>query len=369
MNIALRILVIFILMLNGVSLWFASALYAKRTLLINRNIVLENAIVSFAKTLDKDELPVAIGEFTSVDISPVTLQNADINPDVSDFWDSYQFQLETIDVIRYDITDRKDELTEIYILDAEKKPVLAPNGLAITDGAPMDILLKEVQDKAMKQANRLNLVRAELTKIRVELESVIEDLNATKKAGRIDKKTIQARENTISELESKVADLESTVADLESNVEMLEEEKATLQDELDSAMEDNEILLGELEKLRESLRLAILQGPSGGGSSNIASANILAGVKGTVMAADNTLNFAIIRVTDTTMDELLGAARDRLLPDMEMLVHRKGDSNDVVLGKLRLRTLTKGQNLITCDILANWKQDDIKPDDEVFYLD
>ncbi len=373
MNIALRILVILTLALNGVSLWFAAELYAKRNLLVDRNMTLEDAIVKLANTFEKEDVPHTntADSHTARDISPVTLQNADLNPDVSDFWDGYQEQLEKIDIERYSIADRKDDLAEIYVLDKENKPLRAPNGMPITEGAPMATLLKEIQQKAMEQSNRINTVRAELKKVREELETTIEDLNATKKAARADKKVIKAREDTIAELEAKVAELEDKIATLESNVATLEEEKATLQSELDAANEDKEVLQGEVDRLRETVKQMMITGTQGKDSDpNAAATNLTAGVKGEVALADNTLNFAVIRVTEQTMDELLGPERDRKLPLTTFSIRSlSDDGKGAIVGKVRIRTLSGKKNFIVCDLLDEWKQGTIKSGDEVILLD
>ena len=125
MNIVLRILVILTLVLNGVALWFALSLYGKRNLLIDRNVRFRQFTEQIAGTFEAEEaehVNVA-ADHEARDISAVTLANADINPDRSDFWESYKQELEKIDGPSYKIPDVK-ALDEVYILDAEGKATL-----------------------------------------------------------------------------------------------------------------------------------------------------------------------------------------------------------------------------------------------------
>lgn len=99
MNIVLRILVILTLVLNRVALWFSLALYGKRELLIDRNDSFREFVVRIAKTFEAAEPEVVnvASEHEARDISAVTLANADITPDRSDFWESYKQAYEKID--------------------------------------------------------------------------------------------------------------------------------------------------------------------------------------------------------------------------------------------------------------------------------
>lgn len=367
MNITLRVLIILILMLNGVSLWFATVLYGKRELLIDRNRTLEDSIVQLAKTFEAEDAPYAdtSANHEARDISEVSLANADITPDTSDFWTTYQEQYEKQDGKRYDISNKRDDLAEIYELDGEGKPLLDSRGQKITEGAPMAKLLEEVQDKAVKQYGRMNLIRSELAKVRAELEDTITELNKVKKAGRADKKTIKAREDTIAELESKVSQLEDEKASLEAQIAALEEEKTALQADLEKVMEEKEQMQADIDKLRNTLEEL-----TRGQSTGKVAINITAGVKGTITKVDNEYNIAIFKATPETMTELLGEDRqERTLPDISFLVKRPGAKASAVAGKIQLRTLVASGDLIVCDILKDWKQTKIEAGDEVFYLD
>ena len=370
MNIVLRILVILTLVLNGVALWFATALYGKRNLLIDRNESFRDFAVAIAKTFEAEE-PVhenTAANHEARDISEVSLAAADITPDKSDFWESYKEELEKIDGKRYSIDARKDDLDEVYVLNAEGKPELDGRGAPVKEGAPMDVLLKEIQDKALAQYKRLNTVRGELTKVRTELESAITELNAVKKQGRESLKTIAEKEEQIAGLEADKARLEGEVTNLKGEITSLDEEKATLQADLDKANEELETAKAEIAKLKETLEKIVTTGKGTSGDGNAAVVNVTAGVKGTVARVDNEYNFCLVTLSDEALKELIGENGDRELPELEYLVRRPGDENGIV-GKVRLRTLTKDTKTIVCDILAGWKQAEFQKGDEVFYLD
>lgn len=373
MNTLLRILVIITLLLNGVALWFANALYGKRELLIDRNIVLEDFIVTVAKTFEAEDAPHenTAGNHEARDISAVTLATADITPDRSDFWETYNEELEKMDNKSYSIDGRRYDLQEIYVLDSEGKPVMDRTGKPTKEGAPMDVLLKEVQQKALDQRARINKVRGELTKVRTELEDTIAELNTVKKEGRESLKTIAARDETIAGLESDKARLEEEKTALEEEKTILEDEKSSLQADLDKTQEDLDTVIAERDQLKATIEKIIQTGGAqkGGSASSAAVANVAAGVKGTIARVDNEYNFCIVKVSDETINELLGENRDRELPAVELLVRRAGDANGTVLGKVRIRTITAEANALLCDILSDWKQEDLKVGDEVFYLD
>lgn len=371
MNIVLRILVILTLVLNGVALWFATALYGKRNLLIDRNEAFRDFTTQIAKTFEAEEAPHenTAANHEARDISDVTLAAADITPDKSDFWESYKEELEKIDGKRYSIDNRANDLDEVYVLNAEGKPEPARTGGYVKEGAPMDVLLKEIQEKALAQYKRLNTVRGELTKVRTELEDTIKELNAVKKQGRESLKTIAEKEEQIAGLEADKARLEGEVTNLKGEIASLEEQKATLQADLDKANEELETAKAEIQKLKETLeKIAVLGNKGAGADGTTAVANITAGVKGKIVRVDNEYNFCLVTLSDEAFVELVGENGDRPLPEVEYLVRHPG-KEDGIVGKIRLRTLTKDTKTIVCDILVGWKQGEFAKGDEVFYLD
>ncbi len=370
MNIVLRILVILTLVLNGVALWFALSLYGKRALLTDRNDRFRDFTVQIAQTFEADEpehVNVA-ADHEARDISEVSLANADINPDRSDFWESYKQELEKIDGPSYKIPDPK-ALDEVYILDAEGKAKRNNRGDPITDGAPMDLALEAVMEKAQAQRARMNNVRAQLTALRNEYEDTVAELNQVKKQGRESLKTIAARDETIAGLEADKARLEGEVSDLKGQIETLESEKQSLQADLDKANEELETALAEVENLKKTLEEIVKRGAGSVTADGIAAvANVTAGVKGSIVRVNNEYNYCLVKLSDEALTELIGENGDKPLPEIDYLVRRPGDE-DGIIGKIRLRTITKDAKTIVCDILVDWKQGDIEKGDEVFYLD
>ncbi len=370
MNIVLRILVILTLILNGVALWFAMELYGKRNLLIDRNILFRDFTVQVAKTFEAEEPVIenTAANHTARDISPVTLASADITPDRSDYWESYKEGYEKMDNKSYQIENTSD-LDEVYELDAEGKPKKDFQGNPVKDGAPLDSALKDVLKKAMDQRARMNNIRAQLTNIREEYEDTVTELNDVKKQGRESLKTIAAKEEQIATLESEKSQLEGQVSELKDQVQTLEDDKVAMQGDLDKVTEENETLRGEVEKLKATIDKIAQSGTRGVNADAAMAANITAGVKGRVVRSDNSYNFCIIKLDENAIAELIGADGERELPEIDYYVRRKGDDKGEILGKVRLRTLTKDAGVVICDILTEWKQGEILRDDEIFYLD
>ena len=368
MNILLRILVILTLLLNGVALWFSLALYGKRNLLIDRNTNFREFTENIARTFEATEPEIVnvASEHTPRDISDVTLATADITPDTSDFWETYKQAYEKIDAKSYAIPNPSD-LDEVYILDAEGKPERDFEGKPVKSGAPMALALEEILKKATAQRTRMNNIRDQLTKLRQEYEETVEDLNRVKKQGRESLKTIQAKEEQISQLEAEKSRLEGEITELKDQVSTLENEKQSIQADLDAANEKIEILTAENEKYKKLIEDLAKGGTSAKGPA-AAVANLAAGVKGTVVRVNNEYNYCLVKVTDEALIELIGEDGSRELPEVEYLIRRPTDDKTLV-GKVRLRTITKDVKTIVCDILADWKQGDVKTGDEIFYLD
>ena len=339
MNIVLRILVILTLILNGVALWFAMALYGQRNLVIDRNVLFRDFTIKIAKTFEAEEpvLENTAANHTARDISDVTLATADITPDRSDFWETYKEGYEKLDNKSYQIANTSD-LDEVYILNAEGKPEKDFQGNPVKEGAPLDNALNEVLKKATAQRSRMNDIRVQLTDLRKEYEETIDNLNEVKKQGRESLKTIAAKEEQISTLEGEKATLEGQVTELKDQVQTLEDDK-------------------------------VAQQGTRGVNPDAVAANITAGVKGKVVRVDNDYNYCIVKLDDAAIAELIGEDGEKELPELDLYVRHEGVNEDDVVGKIRLKTVTKDAGVLVCDILIDWKQGDIKRGDEVFYLD
>ncbi len=370
MNMLLRILVIVTLIVNGVALWFSTELYKKRELLKDRNDLFRDFAVEIAQTFEAAEPEArSAADKEARDISEVSLATADITPDTSDFWESYHIEYEDPAAAFYQIPDVA-ALDEVYTLDAEGKPKLNNRtGKPDPAGSPLDLSLQDVIKMAEAQRDRLTTVRGQLTKLREEYEATVADLNQVKKQGRESLKTIAARDETIAGLEADKSRLEGEVADRDAQIETLEGEKQSLQADLDKATEERDALADEVENLKKTLEEIATGGQGGANADGMAAiANVTAGVKGTVVRVDNAYNFAIVKLTPEALVELIGEEGERPLPEADFLVSRPG-KQDTIIGKVRLRTITKDAGVIVCDILADWKQADVQEGDEVFYLD
>lgn len=365
MNIALRVLVILILIMNGVALWFAIELFGKRELLQERTKVLQDNIVTLARTFEAVEptAPEVTPDLNEKDIDTVTEMMVE-TPTMSTFWDSYKFEYEVIGTPTMDISGRRRELRELYELDAQGKPVM-DGGEKSTNGR-MKKLLDEVKDRATAQLALLNNIRAELKKVRDELNDTNNELNNVKQEGRKDKATIVELRAQINQLNATIADLNGRISALNSTISSLENEKAEIAAERDKIAEEKDeldILVAELNaRIEEMLRI-------GGGGKGAMLINLTAGVKGSVVAADNKLKFAIIQVTDAAMAEFVGTPEEpRELPQTELLVRHSTAREDDVVTKIRMRMLGAGNNLIICDILGDFQQGAVQVGDVVFYL-
>ncbi len=371
MNIVLRILVILTLVLNGVALWFANALYNKRELLMHANEDLRQGIVKIASTLEapeaESEEEVAPTTRVARDISAVESSNADLEPDYSDFWTKYDETLETVASEDYAVRNPLD-LAQVYILDATTKQArLDSMGKPMRMGSPLNAVIDDVVKTSLNQRKRANDVRAQLARIREEYEDVVTEVNQVKKDARKSLKTIEEKEATISTLEGEKADLESQIGGLKDQITTLEDEKLTIQQDLDLANENLEAAQNEVKTLKEQIENIAKMGiQSGGVSAAVAGANVTAGEKGKVVRADNEYNFCVVQLTDEAFVEIFGEDGARELPEMECWIMR--DGVETPLAKIRLSNVTKKAKVVTADILVDWKQGDVKPGDKIIYM-
>lgn len=381
MNILLRILVILTLVLNGVAFWFTYALYGKRELLIDRNDRFESFTIEIAKTLEgaqpeqTEDDKAALAEMPVIDMESTDAEHAGkalTDLEVRSFWTEgeggYHIEYESTPEF-YQGPDPQD-LKEVYVLDAEKKAKLNARGEAVKEGSKMDVALNEIVAKSEAQRDYYTKVRGQLTALREEYEALVPQIHTLKEESRQRAQTIIDRDNTISGLEADKANLEGQVADRDQQIASLEEEKSVLQGDLDAVTEERDTLADEVENLKKTIAMIAQSGQGVNANANdvAAIANVTAGVKGTIVRADNLYNSAIVKLTPEALTELIGEAGDRPLPEIDFYVRRPGKA-DAIVGKIKVRTLVKDQSAIVCDIPADWKQEPIQKGDEVFYLD
>lgn len=381
MNILLRILVILTLVLNGVAFWFTYALYGKRELLKDRNDRFESFTIEIAKTLEgaqpeqTEDDKAALAEMPVIDMESTDAEHAGkalTDLEVRSFWTEgeggYHIEYESTPEF-YQGPDPQD-LKEVYVLDAEKKAKLNARGEAVKEGSKMDVALNEIVAKSEAQRDYYTKVRGQLTALREEYEALVPQIHTLKEESRQRAQTIIDRDNTISGLEADKANLEGQVADRDQQIASLEEEKSVLQGDLDAVTEERDTLADEVENLKKTIAMIAQSGQGVNANANdvAAIANVTAGVKGTIVRADNLYNSAIVKLTPEALTELIGEAGDRPLPEIDFYVRRPGKA-DAIVGKIKVRTLVKDQSAIVCDIPADWKQEPIQKGDEVFYLD
>lgn len=381
MNILLRILVILTLVLNGVAFWFTYALYGKRELLKDRNDRFESFTIEIAKTLEgaqpeqTEDDKAALAEMPVIDMESTDAEHAGkalTDLEVRSFWTEgeggYHIEYESTPEF-YQGPDPQD-LKEVYVLDAEKKAKLNARGEAVKEGSKMDVALNEIVAKSEAQRDYYTKVRGQLTALREEYEALVPQIHTLKEESRQRAQTIIDRDNTISGLEADKANLEGQVADRDQQIASLEEEKSVLQGDLDAVTEERDTLADEVENLKKTIAMIAQSGQGVNANANdvAAIANVTAGVKGTIVRADNLYNSAIVKLTPEALTELIGEAGDRPLPEIDFYVRRPGKA-DAIVGKIKVRTLVKDQSAIVCDIPADWKQEPIQQGDEVFYLD
>ena len=368
MNKALHVFVYLFLALACAGLWFEMQLNAKRKLLTDRNRLQENYIVKIARTVEKDDAPKDVEMKIEKDVSPVEAKLVDM-PDMENVLEEYKPYLETanLETFDWDNTNDRGQLRNVYVLDEEGKPIMDGDRPLMSGQGTEDEILNRLFEASGKQQSRLNTTRAELGKLRGILEETVEELNKLKPVARQDKVTIIERNEKIAKLESEKADLENQVVKKNNQIDELNGEITSLRDEVQTAKDEAAVKAEELEKseervknLTKMLQEQLHQTGTNAGKGTIAS--IPVGDKGKIIHVDNENMFAIISLSDSAMKQLKGNDMNGPIPLLEFGVKRDGK----FVGRIRLRQEVPGKNYIVCDVLANWKQDNLRPDDVVF---
>ena len=378
MNKALHFLVYLFVALAAAGLWFELQLNEKRALLTDRNRMQEEFFIKLGKTIEKSDPKKDAVQELKIDTSPVNAEILD-NPEQDDLLEDYNAWLEDGSVETYDWDNQptKDQLRMVYLLDPEGKPMMDGNVPVKTGPGTEFELLNKLFDSANAQRARLNTARDQLKKLREKLEETVGIVNKMKPEYRADKVVIEEQKAKIAKLEEEKSALEDTITKIKAQIDDLNAQIASLNDELSKAKDDIEEQKDELakkDKLIEQLKKLLQeyinnsQTARPGGGIGTAVATIPAGDKGKLIQCDNDKMFAIVEFTDETMSELRGPNRDRPLPAMELGVKRagfKGAAGEFV-GRIRLRQEVRGKNYVICDILGDWEQDKLQPNDTVF---
>lgn len=390
MNIALRILVFLVLIINAISLWFSADLYKKRELLKGRGELYKDQLVKISKTLEAEDPvdPASPAVYPARDIAAVTDQLQE-SPETDTFWNSYvqKYEIPNLPTMSIDSTDaQRIQLNAYYRTQIDENGKIVPAtdamGNYITEGqGTAREVLEKVFDRAKAQNALLNKTREQLTKVREELVVVITDHNKLKQDGRQDKKTITEKNAEIEKQKAEIAEKQDKINLLEQRRKEIESELSDAKAEVQEKQEQIETQETELAKRQEALQAALAeikrlkQDPSSGvaGGATIAAMRITAGVKGEIVKVDNQYLFAVIKLSDEAMKELVGEQMDAPLPAVDLHVKRpgyKGPAGEYV-ARIRLKkSFSKkdgDSHLIVADILSDWKQADLEVKDVVFY--
>ena len=374
MNKTLHVLVYLFLVLAGTGLFFEIQLNAKRALLTDRNRMQEEYIISCAKTIEKAEAAKALPIELKKDSDPVEAKIIDI-PNTDNVLEDYNNTFETanLETFDWDNDASKAQLRMVYVLDAEGKPVMDGNRPKDYGPGTEREMLSTLFEAAKNQQSRLNTTRGMLVALRGKLESAVDEINRLKPVMRQDKVTIEEKKAEIAKLEEIKAGLENEIVRLKSHIEELNTEITSLKDQVVTAQNENEALKEEIAKrdkiieaqkkiIRESLQNRQTR------AQGVAVASIPAGDKGTIVEVNNEYMFAVVQFTDEALDQLRGGNKENPLPALELGIKRAGFNGPAgeFVGRIKLRQEVVGKPYVICDILGNWKQDDLKTSDVVF---
>ena len=373
MNKVLHVLVYVFLALAGAALFFELQLNAKRSELTDRNRMQEDYLVKIARTVEKADPAKDAAFEIKKDTSPVEARLVD-SPDMENVLADYSAPLEQTNLDTYNWDGSRDQLRQVYVLDAEGKPVMDGNQPQTRDSGEYK-LLEQLFNSAKNQQSRLNSTRAALAELRGKLESVVAELNKLKPEARQDKVTIEEQKAKMAKLEEEKAGVENQLTKTKAQVDELNGEITSLKDEVSTAKDETEAAKEEaakaqklIEQLKKLLRESVQTQGAASAGGGAAVTSLPAGDKGKIVQADNENMFAIVEFTEEAMKELKGNDPSRPLPALELGVKRSGHSGAAgeFVGRVRLRQEVKGKTLVICDILSAWEQDKLKANDVIF---
>lgn len=383
MNKVLHIVVYLILIVAAVALWFEKGLFDKRALLGDRNRMLEDYVVKIANTIEKADAPrPMVASEAKKDISPIEAQQLD-TPEMSNLLEEYNAQLEAsnLETFKWDTSQIRIQLRQLYFLDGSGQtvPDVANYNKPMTKGkGTMAELLDQLLERAKAQQANLNTTRSALAELRGKFEAEVGDYNKLKPEMRALKVTEDELRQKISQVNQEKTLLEEQVTKLKGRVEEQSGEITSLKDEVSTAKDETAVAKEEctaLEKKVQQLQklmkqMAQQQSQSVGLDSTNATVvtSIPAGNKGRVADVNNKLLFCVIEFSDEAMKEMLGPARQNVLPTLTLGVLRKGFNGAAgeFVGKVRLRQSVAGKNFVIADILGDWSQSPVEKGDVIF---
>lgn len=379
MNKALHVFVYLFLILAGVALYLEIQLNENRMVLSARNRQQEDYLVKLAATIESEKPDTSATAELKKDISSIEAKPVHI-PATEDVLDGYRAYLEQTELKTYNWNTEaiRSQLRRIYEIDPETGKPRLDGGMPVTESPQTSkFLLDQLYAACQDQQKRLNDTREELKKLHGKLDSAVEEINKLKPEGRQREMTIAQRDETIKKLEGEKEELVNETARLthevqtrENEISSLTEQNNNLVGELDATKGELEDANKEIERNKKLLQELQKQIALGGGRTTVglAVSSIPTGDKGKVISADNESMFAIVEFTPEAMVQLKGEDGSRPLPLMEFGVKRPGFNGEAgeFVGRIRLRQEVTGKNYIVCDILTNWEQDKLQPNDIIF---
>ena len=385
MNKALHAIVYLILIAAVAALVLEKSLFDKRTLLGERNRVMEDYIVRLARTIEKADAPrpMAAPE-AKKDVSPIEASQLD-SPEMENLLEDYPAQLETanLDTFNWDDSNSRLQLRQLYLLGPDGQPVpdVANHNKPMTKGkGTMAELMDQLFERAKTQQANLNNTRAQLVEIRGKLETAVSDYNKLKPELRLAKMTDEELKQKISQLGQEKQVLEELLTKLKTQIEEQAGEITSLKDEVSTAKdatavaeEDSAAKQKKIEQLQKLMQQMAQQqnqatGAAGGVGGGTAVTSLPAGDKGKIADVNNTLMFCVVEFSDEAMKEMLGPDRNRPLPALELGIRRKGFKGAAgeFVGKIRLRQSVSGKNFVIADVLGDWSQAEAAKGDVIF---
>ncbi len=384
MNKLLHAIVYVILVVAVAALVFEKSLFDKRSLLGDRNRLMEDYIVKLARTIEKADAPrpMSVPE-AKKDVSPIEARQVD-TPEMENVLEEYPAQLEAqnLETFSWDNSVTRLQLRQLYFLGPDGQPVpdAANYNKPMTKGkGTMAELMDQLFERAKAQQATLNTTRAALAEVRGKLETMVSEYNKLKPDARTLRMTEDELKQKINQLGQEKQTLEEQVAKLKSRVEeqagevtSVKDELATAKDDADVLKEENSALDKKVKQLQKLMQqMAQQQNQSSGAAGGLGGTSVTslpAGDKGKVIAVDNKLMFCVIAFTDDAMKEMLGSERQGMLPALTLCVRRvglKGTAGEFV-GKVALRQSVSGKNYVIADILGDWVQAAVEKGDVIF---
>jgi len=372
MNTLLRVLVIVITLLGAAALVFATMNFSKRQILLGRNNALVEGFTNLAKTLEAQD---AKDDGSTL---PLTKDTSDVtdtvldNPNKEVVFEGYPVWLEEQNrqTLKFETEDKQLVLNSFYAYDEEGNIKIGPNGQKVAKGpGTMQELLDQAVDRAKLQQGALNKTRAELSKMRDRVETNIKELNDLKGASRIVKRDLTTAKGEIAQLETDKAGLERNVAKLTSDKKELEAQVASAEEEIEKYQEREVGLTEDVARLKaENDELRKKRGEKEGGT-RIEGLALTTGDKGKIIESNDEFKFVIIEFSPDAMAEILGAEREKPLPQVDMSVRRVGRASAAgeFVTTVKLRHSVKDKNLVVADILTDWQQSPVEKGDVVFF--